>query len=162
MASEDHRHIASCKRDDCNHIGETECAFWTIAIDETIHEICPVCGRFDDLAFEAMADGTMTGENLPMGEAIIRGMKAPFEGVLFAFTAGYEYSGEIQPLKTMATVSISQDGATMDAFTLVRVDVTEKDGVRTENRTELAFTFEENILTFETETEGLFLLVPVQ
>ena len=43
---------------------------------------------------------------LPMGEALVRGIADPFDGVLYAFTAAYEYSGEPVPFGTPAAVSV--------------------------------------------------------
>ena len=91
----------------------------------------------------------ITGENLPIGEAVIRGAEMPFEGALYAFTAAYEYSGKAEEFIEAVTVSLPV--AIEGEFRLLRAD---------EAQTEIPFTMEEGVLTFETETAGLFIIVP--
>lgn len=172
-SNEDGTHSASCKRENCKHIGKAECALWEVTETKddiaTILNVCPVCGDFDEKTFEVIAEAKIDCEKLPMGEAIVRGMEAPFEGALYAFTAGYEYSGKMQAFENVKdeeilpiTISLPLSEE-IGEFTLVRVDVTPatEEIERAEVWTELAYTFEDGVLTFETETDGLFLLLPV-
>lgn len=170
--NEDGTHSAACKREDCKHTGKQDCAAWEVTEtkDEiaTILTVCPVCGKFGEASFEAIAEAKIACEKLPSGEAIVRGMEAPFEGVLYAFTAGYEYGGQMQEFKNEKngeilpiTITLPLDEA-ISEFTLVRVDVTPEtdEAERTEVWNEIAYTFENGVLSFETETDGLFLLLP--
>jgi len=103
------------------------------------------------------------GENaLPVGEAIVRGMYASFDDVLYAFTAAYEYSGNVMPFSAPVSISLPLIGEEFAAFDLVRIDVTldAETNERIEIRTPVEYTFENGILTFETNTAALYLLLP--
>ena len=98
---------------------------------------------------------------LPIGEALIRSMEAPFDGVLYAFTAAYEYSGESIPFGTAVSVSMPLSSEQFASFDLIRVDVAEdaETAERTEIRTAVEFTHENDILTFEADAAGLYLII---
>ena len=68
----------------------------------------------------------------------------------------------MEPFAGAVTVSIPLE--LNDAFRLVRVDVIEKaeTNERSEAWTEIPFTYEEGILSFETDTAGLFLMLPIE
>jgi hypothetical protein len=96
------------------------------------------------------------------GELIVRGMEMPFDGALFALTATYEFAGSIQPFRGDVRLSVPLE--LVDAFMLVRVDVTEatETTARTEVWTEIPYTYEDGIMAFETDATGLFLLLPTK
>lgn len=102
-----------------------------------------------------------TEARLPSGEAIIRGMEAPFDDVLCAFTAAYEYSGKAIPFGATVSVSLPLSAEQFPSFELVRVDVTPatEQTERTEVRTADDFTFENDLLTFEADAAALYLLL---
>jgi len=161
--NEDSTHGAPCRL--CTHIGVAPCSTtFEVTAGETVITVCPVCGEAGEAVFEAIADAEMksaTRMKLPVGEAIIRGMEAPFDGVLYAFTAAYEYSGEVIPFGTTVTVSLPLSAEQYASFELVRVDVTPAagDAERTEVRTAVPFTHENNILTFEADAAALYLII---
>lgn len=160
-ATEDGMHSAECKREDCEFIGRNACTAWEVTSGESILTVCPVCGRFNAENFEAIAEATIEGPHAINDEIIVRGMKAPFDGVLYAFTAGYEYSGRMQPFTKASKISLPLDSAEYAGFKLVRVDVTpaSETAERAEAWTEITYSFENGILSFESECEGLFLLI---
>lgn len=163
-ANEDGTHSAECKREGCEFIGKNECTAWEVTSGENILTVCPVCGRFDAGNFEAIAEAGIEGAQASSGEIIVCGMKAPFDGALYAFTAGYEYSGRMQPFTQAAKISLPLDSAEYADCKLVRVDVTaaSEAAERTEAWTELSYSFENGVLSFESECEGLFLLIPTE
>ncbi len=144
----DGTHSAPCKREGCEYTGKTECASCEVTIGENTFSVCPVCGGAN---FAAIEGAEITGENLPIGEAIVYGAEKPFEGVLYAFTAAYEYSGKVEEFNS--AVSVSLPVAVEGEFRLVRVE----EGMQVE----IPYTLEEGMLTFETESAGLFMIVPV-
>ena len=145
-ANGDGTHSAPCKREGCDHTGKTECASYEVTIGETTFSVCPVCGSAN---FAAIEGAEITGENLPIGEEVILGAEKPFDGALYAFTAAYEYSGKVEEFIEAVTVSLPV--AIEGEFRLLRAD---------EAQTEIPFTMEEGVLTFETETAGLCIIVP--
>lgn len=100
-------------------------------------------------------------DSLPSrGEPIIRGMEAPFNGALYALTVAWEFAGNLEPFRGKVSASLPLELA--EAFKLVRVDVTAATDTapRSETWTDIPFTYENGILTFETDAAGLFLLIP--
>ena len=100
---------------------------------------------------------------MPAGELIVRALEFPFGtqlDVLKAFTVAVELDGVVQPLLGRISVAITIECD--QGFRLFRVDVTEDEqtGERIEEWVELEYTYEEGVLTFETDRDGLFLLVP--
>ncbi len=93
----------------------------------------------------------------------MRELIAPFDGVPHAFTAAYESAGRVMPFNGKVSVTLPLDAEKTAGFRLMRVDVTPatETAGHTEVWTEVAFTFENGTLTLETDTAGLFLLVPV-
>ena len=144
----DGTHSAACKREGCKHTDSKECVYIELTIGENTYSVCPVCG---DGVFEIVEGALIEGENLPKGEAIIRGAANPFEGVLYAFTAGYEYSGDMEAF--IGAVKVSLPVSVEGEFKLMFAGE--------EELTEIAYTVEEGVLSFETETAGLYLIVPV-
>jgi len=161
--NEDSTHGAPCRL--CTHIGVAPCSTtFEVTAGETVITVCPVCGEAGEAVFEAIADAEVKSATrmvLPTGEAIVRGMEAPFDGVLYAFTAAYEYSGEVIPFGTTVSVSLPLSAEQYASFELVRVDVTPAagDAERTEVRTAVPYTFESDVLTFEADAAALYLLI---
>lgn len=160
----DGTHSAPCKL--CTHIGTAPCSVLevTAADGETVLTVCPVCGEFGETVFEVVEGAELKSATkmvLPVGEAIIRGMASPFDGVLYAFTAAYEYSGEVIPFGTTVSVSLPLSAEQFASFDLVRVDVTPatEETDRTEVRTAVDYTFENDVLTFEADAAALYLLI---
>lgn len=165
----DGTHSAECKRSGCDNAGTTECTLFemtvTIGETETILTVCPVCGDHEDAPFAAIPDASIkevSKDAIPSGELIVRGMDAPIDGVLYAFTAAYEQAGKIKPFNGNVSITIPLDAEKYTGFKLVRVDVTPATETepRAEVWTDIAFTSTDSSLTFKTNTAGLFLLMP--
>lgn len=161
----DGTHSAECKRYGCNYVGTAECAPFEITVTDGEEEItltiCPVCGDHGDTPFVAITDAAIKAVDrnaLPRGEQIVRDMDAPIDGVLYAFTAAYEFAGRVEPFKGRVSITLPLDGEKYAEFKLVRVNVTPE----TETWTEVAFTFKNGCLTFETDGAGLFLLLAAE
>lgn len=158
----DSTHSAPCRL--CTYIGTSACTALEVTNGETILTVCPVCGEAGEAVFEVIEGAELksaTKMKLPTGEAIIRGMEAPFDGVLYAFTAAYEYSGEVIPFGTTVSVSLPLSAEQFAGVELLRVDVTPatETAERTEIRTPVEFTFENDLLTFEADAAALYLIV---
>lgn len=160
----DGAHSASCRREDCEYIGKSGCAAYEVTAGEAILTVCPVCGEFQDTAFAVVEGAVIDGRNLPMGEKIVRGMKAPFDGALYAFTVAWEYSGKVQEFQAGVTVSLPLSAEEYASFKLVRVDVNPATETtrRAEVWTEIPCAFENGVLSFEAETAALYLLVAAE
>lgn len=162
----DGTHCAECKRSGCNHIGMSDCARYEVTIDETVLACCPVCGKLGNLHFAAIESSELIAvdkKSVPArGELIVRGMEKPFDGAIYALTAAYEFAGSIEPFRGKVRISVPIELS--EAFKLVRVDVTEatETAKRTEEWTEIPYTFENGILAFETDAAGLFLMLPTE
>ncbi len=160
----DGTHSAECKRSRCNHTGMSDCARYEVTIDGNVLTCCPVCGKLGNLHYAAIESSELTAvdkQAIPArGELIVHGMEKPFDGVLYALTAAYEFAGSIEPFRGKVRTSIPIELS--EAFKLVRVDVTEATETteRTEVWTEIPYTFEDGILAFETDAAGLFLMLP--
>ena len=69
----DGTHSATCKREDCKHVGKTECAIVEFKQDEATLTLCPVCGNVSDGTHLALVEEvTAEGEHLPQGELVLR------------------------------------------------------------------------------------------
>lgn len=167
----DGTHSAECKRSGCNDVRTAECTLLEITMmdgeGEVILTVCPVCGDHEETPFAAILDADIKAVDkkaLPRGEMIVRGMEAPFDGVLYAFTAAYEATGKLESFKGTVSVILPLDAEKYTEFRLVRMDVppaTESTGC-TEVWMDAAFAYEDGNLTFETDMAGLFLLIPKQ
>lgn len=171
IPTQDGAHSAECKRYGCHYAGTAECTLYEVTMmdgeSEVIQTVCPVCGAFKETFFEAILESNISAiqtNALPCGEQIVRGMDAPCAGLLYAFTAAYESAGKIEPFNGIVSVTLPLDAEEYTEFKLVRVDVTPATSStqRTEIWTDISFVFEDNKLTFETDTAGLFLLIPPQ
>jgi hypothetical protein len=153
-AETDGIHNAACRNNGCTHIGKAACAAFEVTVGDSVLSVCPVCGQFGEAAFEIVKGASMTSATkmmLPVGEALVRGIANPFDGVLYAFTASYEYSGESIPFGTTVSVSVPLSGEQFASFELLRVDVTPATETeeRTEVHTAVEYTYENGILTFD-------------
>ena len=166
----DGTHEADCNRSGCNYVGNRACTLCEVTIGDKLLNVCPVCGDYNVTPFAAITGAkakAITRYALPRGELIVRGMVQPFEAdaeqrtVLYAFTAAYEFAGAVEPFKGTVEIVVPMNTALQNAFKLVRVDVTPatETAERVEVWTEIPFTYEDGKLTFETDVEGLFLMI---
>ena len=99
------------------------------------------------------------------GELIARGQEMPFDGILYALTIAYEYAGTLDEFTGMVHIEITLEMPDeLPEFQLVRVDVTEadEDTERAEVWTGIEYNYEDGVLSFDTDTAGMFLLLPVE
>lgn len=167
----DGTHSAACRRNGCNYAGTAECTLYEINVKDgeadSILTICPVCGNHEGMPFAVISEAVIKAADgcaLPRGEQIVRGMEAPFNGVLYGFTVAYEFAGRVEPFQGTVSVTMPLDAEKYTEFKLVRVDAprTTEQVERTEVWTDIAFTYENGELIFETDVAGLFLLLSVQ
>ena len=88
-----------------------------------------------------------------------------FDGVLYALTVAHEYAGTLNDFTDMVHVEIPLALTDeLPAFRLVRVDVPEggEDTERTEVWTEIKYSYEDGVLSFDTDAAGVFLLLSIE
>lgn len=166
----DVNHSATCLRDGCGDVSTKNCIPYTVTVDDNLFSICPVCGNLNGTTMGVLkatatnADKDVIG--LPgRGELIVRGLETPFDGVLYALTVAHEYAGALDEFN--GTVHVEVSLALTDElpeFRLVRVDVAEagQDSKLTETWTEIECNYEDDVLSFDTDVAGVFLLLPVE
>ncbi len=175
--NEDGTHSATCKRTDCDYEATIDCAQaivdgetvgmeYTVTISDELLSYCPVCGVLGEVELEEEDEAEIEevdDDAIPTrGELIVHAGAEPYDGVLYAVTAAYEYSGKVIPFE--GTVSVSVPLELDDDFRVVRVDVTEATDTteRSEEWTTITYTCEDGILSFETDAEGLFLIIAAE
>ena len=170
QAAGDYVHTASCSRRGCSHTARVHCALTELQVNDAAFTVCPVCGESTAETFplvEGAKYRNVDRNAMPRGELMVRMLVEPFsteEAViaameeaaapLWAMTVICEQAGEPQPLKGRIQVSVPLE--TEAAFTLVRLDT---DEVGQLCWTEIPFTLEAGIVSFETDQAGLFLLL---
>lgn len=158
----DGTHTAVCTTAGCGSATVVLCAPWEVTAADALHAVCPICGGVDELILPALI--SKPSDALPMGQLLVRGLAAPFDGVLYAFTVSGSYAGEVIELTGKVTITLPEDFSTLPAFRLVRVDVTPAAGEtpRAETWTDVDFRMDGTALTMSTDVNGLFLLVPAE
>ena len=164
-------HRATCSRQGCGHTAKVSCTQLELMVNEAAFTVCPVCGKSTLEAFP-MAEGAeyrnVDRSAMPRGDLTVRMLAEPFgteaaamagmeesAAPLWAMTVICERAGKPQTLKGLIRVSVPLE--TDAAFTLVRLDA---DDNGQPCWTEIAFTLEAGMLTFETDHDGLFLRMP--
>lgn len=164
-------HRASCSRQGCDHTAKVSCTQLELMVNEAPFTVCPVCGESTAEAFPMVEDAKYRNVDryaMPRGDLTVRLLAEPFSteaaaiagmeesaAPLWAMTVICERAGKPQTLKGLIRVSVPLE--TEAAFTLMRLD-TDDNGQPC--WTEIAFTLEAGMLTFETNHDGLFLLLP--
>ncbi|MCH5286525.1 MAG: hypothetical protein J1E43_03815 [Christensenellaceae bacterium] len=143
--------------------------------------VCTICGNVRvDFLFDGVGDEQPVFAEVPNvvvtgaaqeGQLVLRAASlAGSEEAFVALSAAWEMNGKAQSLVGAVQVSLplviaeaADDSAlsvpTAD-FRLVRVDVHEDgDGVRTEAWTEVDYSYEDGVLTFEMEQTAIYLLI---
>ena len=164
-------HRATCSRQGCGHTAKVSCTQLELMVNEAPFAVCPVCGESTAETFplvEGAEYRNVDRSAMPRGDLTVRMLAEPFgteaaamagmeesAAPLWAMTVICERAGKPQTLKGLIRVSVPLE--TDAAFTLVRLD-TDDNGQPC--WTEIAFTLEAGMLTFETDHDGLFLLMP--
>ena len=159
----DMTHRATCVRGGCGYVRKEECTSYAVMVGDTELNICQVCGNLNGTTMGAL-EATVTdldnedGGIPERGELSVYGLERPFDGVLYALTVGYEYAGALDEFTGMVRVEIPMALTDqLPEFRLVYVDAT---GVGED--TEIEYTYEEGVLSFDTDAAGVFLLLPVE
>ena len=166
----DMTHSATCLRAGCGYVCARDCAAYTVTVGDNLVSICPVCNNMDGIkmsTFKATVTSVDNGVNgIPKrGELSVCGLEAPFDGILYMLTVAYEYDGMLDEFTGMVHIEIALEMPDeLPEFQLVRVDVTEadEDTERTEVWTGIEYNYEDGVLSFDTDTAGIFLLLPVE
>ena len=164
-------HRATCSRQGCGHTAKVSCTQLELMVNEAPFAVCPVCGESTAETFplvEGAEYRNVDRSAMPRGDLTVRMLAEPFgteaaamagmeesAAPLWAMTVICERAGKPHTMKGLIRVSVPLE--TDAAFTLVRLD-TDDNGQPC--WTEIAFTLEAGMLTFETDHDGLFLLMP--
>lgn len=154
----DGTHLAVCTNAGCSHEAAIACELLKVTVaaedaEAVEYAFCPICGEVPGTEHTAMPVLlSMNTDALRYGVVLVRGMAAPYEGVLHAVTVAGSYAGCVEPLKEPVEVAVPLEEEA--AFRLLLV--TEEEPV------EVPFTYEENVLTFTVEQAGLYLLVSAE
>ena len=122
----DGTHSAACKREDCKHVGKTECAIVEFKQDEATRTLCPVCGNVSDGAHLALVEEvTAEGEHLPYGELVLRMGETANDNTLLSVC--FEASGKLTQPKGEVKITMPADLLNGVTLALLNADDTEID-----------------------------------
>ena len=154
-------HSSACKRASCGHVRTGSCEYTEITLNGQQMNICAVCGAMrinaakNSKAIETAlppipgaAAEPVGGGLLPRGRLIVYSQENPFDGVLHALSVAFEYAGQISALSGPARVYVPFESAS--AFKLYRI--------AGEVMTDIPFTYEDGVISFQIDQAGLFLL----
>ena len=117
---------ATCKREDCKHVGKTECAIAEFKQEEATLTLCPVCGNVSDGTHLALVEEvTAEGEHLPQGELVLRMGEIANGNTLLSVC--FEYSGKLTQPKGEVKITLPAELLNGVSLTLLNADDTEID-----------------------------------
>lgn len=148
------------QRSSRRHVKSAKCEYAEVTVNGQQLSVCVVCGagratnaeqnKVENDAFLPLPDAAVepvSSSKLPRNKLVVLGQETPCEGVLHALTVSFERAGQSVALPGPVRVSVPIEN--LPAFRLYCMD----GGMLTE----LQFTYENGILSFETEQAGLFL-----
>lgn len=163
------QHTAVCT--ECGEEKTTKCTTYSVTLDNQKLSVCTYCGANKYGEFEKVEEATATpiAENpaAQKGEFVVMGKAEPFteldDSVLYAFTIGYNRDGEAATFKNKSTVQIPV-GEGLEAFKLIRVTPSSgDDSTQTaEKWTDIEYTYENGVLSFETKNPALHMLMKAE
>ena len=122
----DGTHSAACKREDCKHVGKTECAIVEFKQDEATRTLCPVCGNVSDSTHLALVEEvTAEGEHLPYGELVLRMGETANGNTLLSVC--FEVSGKLTRPKGEVKITMPAELLNGVTLALLNADGTEID-----------------------------------
>ena len=122
----DGTHSATCKREDCKHVGKTECAIVEFKQDEATRTLCPVCGNVSDGIHLALVEEvTAEGEHLPYGELVLRMGETANGNTLLSVC--FEVSGKLSRPKGEVKITLPAELLNGGTLALLNADDTEID-----------------------------------
>ena len=164
-------HRATCSRPGCGHTAKVSCTLVELQVNDAAFTVCPVCGESTAEIFRLVEGAKYRNVDryaMPRGDLMVRMLAEPFgteaaaiagmeepAAPLWAMTVICERAGKPQTLKGLIRVSVPLE--TEASFTLVRLD-TDDNGQPC--WTEIPFTLEAGVMSFETDQAELFLLMP--
>ena len=117
---------ATCKREDCKHVGKTKCAIVEFKQDEATLTLCPVCGNVSDGTLLTLVEEvTAEGEHLPHGEPVLRMGKIANGNTLLSVC--FEYSGKLTQPKGEVKITLPTELLNGVTLALLNADDTEID-----------------------------------
>ena len=122
----DGTHSATCKREDCKHVGKTECAIVEFKQAEATRTLCPVCGNVSDGTHLALVEEvTAEGEHLPYGELVLRMGETANGNTLLSVC--FEVSGKLTRPKGEVKITMPAELLNGVTLALLNADDTEID-----------------------------------
>lgn len=122
----DGTHSAACKREDCKHVGKTECAIVEFKQDEATRTLCPVCGNVSDGTHLALVEEVKAeGEHLPYGELVLRIGETANGNTLLSVC--FEVSGKLTQPKGEVKITMPAEMLNGVTLALLNADDTEID-----------------------------------
>ena len=160
------QHIRYCTDKDCDYYEIANCPYFYITVDEVEYHVCPICGDFTERLYEFI-DGVMVGGVGEMHSLYVRGLDKPFaeaahvvknyqdEAVVirYSFTAVQSEKGVLNHWDKMLSVFIPVENA--EGLKLVRMD-------REGNFEQITYMYFNGNLAFNTDCEGLYLLLSAE
>ena len=120
----DGTHSATCKREDCKHVGKTECAIVEFKQDEATRTLCPVCGNVSGGTHLALVEEvTAEGEHLPYGELVLRMGETANGNTLLSVC--FEVSGKLTRPKGEVKITMPAELLNGVTLALLNADDTE-------------------------------------
>ncbi len=117
---------AACKREDCKHVGKTECAIVEFKQDEATRTLCPVCGNVSDGTHLALVEEvTAEGEHLPYGELVLHMGETANGNTLLSVC--FEVSGKLTRPKGEVKITMPAELLNGVTLALLNADDTEID-----------------------------------
>ena len=115
---------AACKREDCNHVGKTQCAIVEFRQEEEALTLCPICGNVSDGTHLALVkEVTAEGKHLPQGEPVLRMGEIANGNTLLSVC--FEYSGKLTQPKGQVKVTLPAELLNGVTLALLNADGTE-------------------------------------
>lgn len=160
-------HTAACV--DCGVERTASCANFSVKPGSATLNVCANCGACGGDFFELISDASAVpvegeAEN-QRGRLVVRGKEKPFpghnDGIRYAFTLSYDWNGGLATFKNRVTATVPVRAELSDGFRVYRVSVVPGDdfNIRREEWIEIEYAFSDGILTFETKTPALYLII---
>lgn len=158
-------HSAVCT--ECGESMTAKCYSATVTFENHRVGVCSYCGAYSEGAFEPI-EGTAKALNgkdsSQRGVFLAVGKAQPFASqpeVLYAFIPGFTKDGSMATFKNKCSISVKIDVELPEGFHLVRVTPQAGDDSNQtpETWTECEYTWEDGVLTFETKSPYLHMIV---
>lgn len=159
-------HTAVCET--CGESSSVKHYTSSVNIGGSSRSICLICGNSAVGTFAAVEGATAVPVSetpkTQRGDFLVREMASPWAedpSVLYAFTLLYAYNGGLATFKNQVTVSLPISVALPESVQLLRVRSSSGDDSvqNPETWIDMESTWENGVLTFQTQVPGLYLVV---